>query len=85
VIQAGQTEAPVVPQEKEAPVAKLQKWFTLHPKVQAAFVALGLVAALNGQGAYDGTETPREAVYRTGGAVIVALVAYLKKSNGSTV
>lgn len=65
--------------------ASIKKWLTLHPKVQAAFVALALVAALNGQGAYDGTESPREAVHRTVGAVIVALVAYLKKSNGGAV
>lgn len=91
VIQTGRTEAPAVSQKKEAPVAtqsaisKVKSWFTLHPKVQAAFIALGLVAAVNGQGAYDGTESPREAVHRTVGAVIVAVVAYLKKSNGSAV
>jgi hypothetical protein len=75
-------EAPVAAQSK---VEYVKKWFTLHPKVQAAFVALGLVAALNGQGVYDGTETAREGIHRTVGAVIVAVVAYLKKSNGSAV
>ncbi len=75
-----------VTNSKEALVAaKLKKWFTLHPKVQAAFIALALVAALNGQSVYDGTQTVREAVHGTVGAVLVAVVAYLKKSNGSAV
>jgi predicted secreted protein len=73
----------VVP--KEDSVATLKKWLTLHPKVQAAFVGLALVAVLNLQAAYDGTITYKEAVHTTVGALIVAVLAYLKKSNGSPV
>lgn len=79
----------LIDNQKEAPVSNklssIKKWFILHPKVQAAFVALGLVVALNGDDAYNGIISWNEGVHRTVGAVFVAVIAYLKKSNGSTV
>ena len=80
-----------VTQQKETPVATqskwaaIKKWFVLHPKVQAAFYGVALVAALDGQGAFDGAISWPEAAHRVGDAAFVAVLAYMKRSNGSTV
>ena len=73
----------LMPQESKW--AKLKKWFVIHPKVQAAFYATTLVIAIEGQSAFDGAESWQNAAHRVGDAVFVLAVAYLKKSNGSTV
>jgi hypothetical protein len=70
---------------QESKWAKLKKWFVIHPKVQAAFYAVALVVAVESQSAFDGSETWQNAAHRIGEAAFVAVVAYLKKSNGSTV
>lgn len=77
-----QKETPVATQSKWA---SLKKWFVLHPKVQAAFYGVALVAALDGQGAFDGAISWPEAAHRVGDAAFVAALAYMKRSNGSTV
>lgn len=86
VIQAGRTEAPVVPQKKEAPVAtqskytKLKSWFVLHKKVQSAAIALiGVTYAAFDQ-AYNSNHDYTSAAKIAGGAALVWLFAYGKKA-----
>lgn len=69
----------------ESKWAKVKKWFVLHPKVQAAFYGLVLVILLNAQDVYNNAIDYREAFHRVIGAILVAALAYAKKSNGSTV
>jgi len=56
------------------------KWFTLHPKVKAAFVAVAIVALGAGSAAVNGTVSWQEAAVTTATAAFTAAVAYLKSA-----
>lgn len=55
-------------------------WLDIHPKVKAAFVAVGLVALASASAATNGTETWKEAGIQTATAAFTAAIAYLKSA-----